>query len=93
MQAMFNIAFMHQFGIGLRKDFHLAERYYDMAVATDYRAFAPSQLALIGLQLHRILDGEALPDYLYFIDVESVMVYFVASACFVLGTFVLLVRR
>ena len=90
-RAMFNIAFMHQFGIGLRKDFHLAERYYDMAVATDFRAFAPCKLALFGLQLHRVIDGEALPDYLKVVDVDTILVFLVGIAVFVLGSYVLLV--
>jgi len=84
---MFNIGFMHQYGIGLRKDFHLAERYYDMAAATNSNAFAPSQVALMALQVHRIVDGEALPEYLMLIDSESVMAYVVFSTIFVIFTF------
>jgi SEL1 protein len=29
-QAMFNLGLMHEHGIGLPKDLHLAKRYYDM---------------------------------------------------------------
>ncbi len=88
-QAMFNIAFMHQFGIGLRKDFHLAERYYDMAVASDFRALVPCQLALAGLQLHRLFDGEALPEYLLVADLEVLAMGVVAAAVFVLSTYLM----
>ena len=33
-QAMFNLGFMHQVGVGLPADAHLAKRYYDMAGET-----------------------------------------------------------
>jgi SEL1 protein len=31
-QAYFNLGFMHQFGLGLPQDFHLAKRFYDMTM-------------------------------------------------------------
>lgn len=33
-QAMFNLGYMHEQGLGLGKDLHLAKRYYDMAIET-----------------------------------------------------------
>ncbi len=31
-QAMFNLGYMHEYGIGLKKDLFLAKRYYDNAL-------------------------------------------------------------
>ena len=84
------MGFMHQFGIGARKDFHLAERYYDLAIATSHQAFVPSKLALTGLQIHRIIDGEALPDYMMVIDEYTLGIAFLSGVSFILGTYVLL---
>ena len=48
-QAMFNLAFMHQQGLGMPKDLFLAKRYYDEALAADSDAALPVTLALTGL--------------------------------------------
>lgn len=53
-QAMFNLGFMHQHGIGLDRDFHLAKRYYDLAEGAHVDAKVPVSLALSGLWMHRI---------------------------------------
>ncbi|CAF0878078.1 unnamed protein product [Brachionus calyciflorus] len=50
-QAMFNLAFMHENGLGLRKDIHLAKRFYDMASETSADANVPVALALFKLSL------------------------------------------
>lgn len=50
-QAMFNLAFMHENGLGLRKDIHLAKRFYDMASETSGEAHVPVALALFKLNL------------------------------------------
>ena len=49
---MFNLGTMHEHGLGLPKDLHLAKRYYDMALSTDPKAYVPVKLALYKLQLH-----------------------------------------
>lgn len=51
-QAMFNLGIMHEHGIGLPQDFHLAKRYYDMAAETDPVAVVPVYLALGKLFAH-----------------------------------------
>lgn len=51
-QAMFNLGVMHEHGIGLPKDLHLAKRYYDMVLSTDAKASVPVRLALWKLQAH-----------------------------------------
>uniref|UniRef100_A0A7S2RHK4 Uncharacterized protein n=1 Tax=Mucochytrium quahogii TaxID=96639 RepID=A0A7S2RHK4_9STRA len=53
-QAMFNLGFMHQHGIGLPRDFPLAKRYYDKAETTSSDARVPVSLALTSLWLHRV---------------------------------------
>ena len=49
---MFNLGAMHEHGLGLPKDLHLAKRYYDMALSTDPKAYVPVKLALYKLQAH-----------------------------------------
>jgi SEL1 protein len=62
VQAVFNLAWMHQRGEGVRQDFHLAKRYYDQAAELDARARLPRDVALWLLDAHRLLDGlQVLP--------------------------------
>ena len=58
-QAMFNLGAMHEHGLGLPKDLHLAKRYYDMALSTDPKAFVPVKLALLKLKAHKWLAEKA----------------------------------
>ena len=41
LQSMFNLAWMHQHGIGMASDAHLAKRFYDMAAETSQDAIWP----------------------------------------------------
>jgi len=56
---------MHEQGLGLKQDLHLAKRFYDMAAETSTDARVPVTLALIKLNmistLHslKLLDGDA----------------------------------
>ena len=34
-QALFNMGYMHEYGLGVPMDYHLAKRYYDEALAVD----------------------------------------------------------
>ena len=52
-QAMFNLGFMHEHGLGLPRDLHLAKRYYDEALETQPRAIVPVWIALCALWLRR----------------------------------------
>jgi SEL1 protein len=50
-QAMWNLGWMHENGIGLEQDFHLAKRQYDLALETNPReAYLPVVLALYKLR-------------------------------------------
>jgi SEL1 protein len=50
-QAMWNLGWMHENGIGIDQDFHLAKRHYDLALETNPReAYLPVVLALYKLR-------------------------------------------
>merc|ERR1739838_758715 len=50
-QAIFNLGYMHERGLGMKQDIHLAKRMYDLAAETSVDAQIPVALALgkIGL--------------------------------------------
>lgn len=48
-QALFNLGYMYERGLGLRRDIYLAKRYYDMAAVTSVEAHVPVALALVKL--------------------------------------------
>ena len=45
-QAMWNLGWMHENGIGIEQDFHLAKRFYDQALETNKEAYLPVKLSL-----------------------------------------------
>ncbi|KAH7065442.1 hypothetical protein B0J12DRAFT_640374 [Macrophomina phaseolina] len=49
-QAFWNLGWMHENGIGLDQDFHLAKRFYDQALETNREAYLPVTLALFKLR-------------------------------------------
>uniref|UniRef100_A0A7E4W8N3 HCP-like protein n=1 Tax=Panagrellus redivivus TaxID=6233 RepID=A0A7E4W8N3_PANRE len=55
-QAMFNLGYMHEQGLGLDKDLHLAKRYYDQASETATEALVPVALAMLKLRAVFLLD-------------------------------------
>lgn len=50
-QALYNLGWMHEYGIGLDQDYHLAKRYYDEALMTNDEAYLPVTLALLKLRV------------------------------------------
>lgn len=50
-QAWFNLGYMHEQGLGMARDIHLAKRCYDMAAETSADAKVPAALALLKLSL------------------------------------------
>ncbi|KAI0126404.1 hypothetical protein BJ170DRAFT_596006 [Xylariales sp. AK1849] len=50
-QALYNLGWMHENGVGLTQDFHLAKRYYDHALETNDEAYLPVTISLLRLRL------------------------------------------
>ncbi|KAF8539369.1 hypothetical protein BDD12DRAFT_737232 [Trichophaea hybrida] len=50
-QALWNLGWMHENGIGVAQDFHLAKRYYDQAFETNPEAYLPVTLSLLKLRV------------------------------------------
>ncbi|KAA8910775.1 hypothetical protein FN846DRAFT_508504 [Sphaerosporella brunnea] len=50
-QALWNLGWMHENGVGVSQDFHLAKRYYDQAFETNPEAYLPVTLSLLKLRL------------------------------------------
>lgn len=48
---MFNLGYMHEQGLGMSKDMHLAKRCYDLAAETSVDAKVPVALALFKLNV------------------------------------------
>jgi SEL1 protein len=57
-QALWNLGWMHENGIGsTTQDFHMAKRYYDLALEMNKEAYLPVKLALIKLRLRSWWNG------------------------------------
>mmetsp|Transcript_32742 Transcript_32742/g.36653 ORF Transcript_32742/g.36653 Transcript_32742/m.36653 type:complete len:987 (+) Transcript_32742:212-3172(+) len=55
-RANFNLGFMHQWGLGLKQDFPLAKRHYDLALSRNYReAEIAVQIALLAMNSHEFI--------------------------------------
>lgn len=64
-QAFWNLGWMHENGVTVEQDFHMAKRYYDLALATNQEAYFPVKLSLIKLRIrhlwNRITNGKVNP--------------------------------
>ncbi|KAL2863723.1 ubiquitin ligase complex subunit HRD3 [Aspergillus lucknowensis] len=49
-QAYWNLGWMHENGVAVEQDFHMAKRYYDLALATSGEAYLPVKLSLLKLR-------------------------------------------
>ncbi|KAL4766648.1 ubiquitin ligase complex subunit HRD3 [Aspergillus foveolatus] len=49
-QAYWNLGWMHENGIAVEQDFHMAKRYYDLALETSSEAYLPVKLSLLKLR-------------------------------------------
>ncbi|KAL2401449.1 hypothetical protein ABEF93_006206 [Exophiala dermatitidis] len=57
-QALWNLGWMHENGIGsVTQDFHMAKRYYDLALEMNKEAYFPVTLALAKLRLRSWWNG------------------------------------
>lgn len=50
-QAYWNLGWMHENGVAVHQDFHMAKRYYDLALETNAEAYLPVKLSLIRLRM------------------------------------------
>ncbi|KAF3202167.1 ERAD-associated protein [Orbilia oligospora] len=50
-QALWNLGWMYENGIGVGQDYHLAKRYYDQALETNTEAYLPVTLSLVRLRV------------------------------------------
>ncbi|KAJ6120911.1 Tetratricopeptide-like helical [Penicillium sp. IBT 18751x] len=64
-QAYWNLGWMHENGIAVQQDFHMAKRYYDLALDTNKEAYLPVKLSLLKLRVrgywNRITNGNINP--------------------------------
>ncbi|EJS42675.1 hrd3p [Saccharomyces arboricola H-6] len=51
IQAIWNLGYMHENGLGVNKDFHLAKRYYDQVLEHNYKFYLASKLSVLKLHL------------------------------------------
>lgn len=57
-QALWNMGWMHENGIGtVEQDFHMAKRYYDLALEMNKEAYLPVKLALLRLRARSWWNG------------------------------------
>ncbi|PYH99411.1 putative ubiquitin-protein ligase Sel1/Ubx2 [Aspergillus ellipticus CBS 707.79] len=50
-QAYWNLGWMHENGVAVDQDFHMAKRYYDLALSTSSEAYLPVKLSLLKLRM------------------------------------------
>ncbi|KAF9884836.1 ERAD-associated protein [Aspergillus nanangensis] len=64
-QAYWNLGWMHENGVSVHQDFHMAKRYYDLALETSVESYLPVKLSLLKLRLrsywNRITNGSINP--------------------------------
>lgn len=57
-QALWNLGWMHENGVGpISQDFHMAKRYYDLALDMNSEAYLPVKLALLKLRVRSWWNG------------------------------------
>ena len=57
-QALWNMGWMHENGVGMvEQDFHMAKRYYDLALEMNKESYLPVKLALIKLRARSWWNG------------------------------------
>ncbi|KAJ6145348.1 hypothetical protein N7470_009243 [Penicillium chermesinum] len=49
-QAYWNLGWMHENGVAVAQDFHMAKRYYDLALEANKEAYLPVKLSLLKLR-------------------------------------------
>jgi SEL1 protein len=77
-QAYWNLGWMHENGVAVEQDFHMAKRYYDLALLTSGEAYLPVKLSLLKLRArsawNRLTNGKIKS-----IQDDTGMTYFFSS--------------
>ncbi|XP_052269966.1 protein sel-1 homolog 1-like isoform X1 [Dreissena polymorpha] len=102
-QAMFNLGYMHEQGLGLKQDIHLAKRFYDQAAETSGDAYIPVTLALLKMAMFygtEVFNKEMEDYYASFqkLDIRLLLgpnwdVYVATFLAIVLGLVLVIVRQ
>ncbi|XP_031177786.1 protein sel-1 homolog 1 [Sander lucioperca] len=93
-QAMFNLGYMHEKGLGIKQDIHLAKRFYDMAAEASPDAQVPVFMALCKLGLVytlQYLQDFNLKDLISQVDLDQLLgpewdLYLMTVIALLLGT-------
>uniref|UniRef100_H3C8I9 SEL1L adaptor subunit of ERAD E3 ubiquitin ligase n=1 Tax=Tetraodon nigroviridis TaxID=99883 RepID=H3C8I9_TETNG len=92
-QAMFNLGYMHEKGLGIKQDIHLAKRFYDMAAEASPDAQVPVFLALckLGLIYLQYLQDLNLKELVSQVDLDQLLgpewdLYLMTILALLLGT-------
>ncbi|KAI1897948.1 hypothetical protein AGOR_G00088550 [Albula goreensis] len=93
-QALFNLGYMHEKGLGIKQDIHLAKRFYDMAAEASPDAQVPVFLALCKLGLMysvQYLHDLNVSDLLTQVDLDQLLgpewdLYLMTVIALLLGT-------
>ncbi|XP_018580536.1 protein sel-1 homolog 1-like isoform X2 [Scleropages formosus] len=93
-QAMFNLGYMHEKGLGIKQDIHLAKRFYDMAAEASPDAQVPVFLALCKLGLLyslQYLQDVSVRDIMSQVDLDQLLgpewdLYLMTVIALLLGT-------
>ena len=64
-QAHFNLGYMHERGLGFKRDFYLAKRHYDLAKQASEDAYMPVTIALVKIGV--LWAFEAVSDQVFFL--------------------------
>ncbi|XP_063690743.1 protein sel-1 homolog 1-like isoform X5 [Bolinopsis microptera] len=83
-QAMFNLGYMHELGIGRTQDMHLAKRYYDMAASASVDAHVPTMLANAKLmtKLHIEWLIQFYQEFTFTMLYDSILVWYTSWAVY-----------
>lgn len=57
-EALFNLGYMHQHGLGVTRDFHMAKRFYDRSLDVSIYSYFPCTIALALLWVHAWWAGD-----------------------------------
>ncbi|GMM56358.1 ubiquitin ligase complex subunit [Maudiozyma humilis] len=78
-QAIWNLGYMYEYGLGVPVDFHLAKRYYDQALEHNNKLFLAIKLNVVKLQVKAFLASVLGRDILPYAQFEKLRIAFFTS--------------